>query len=96
MPKSALTHDQFRSKVCLICFQKYNPKSLKNIVGVTLERVQRVYIENYDPSNQKLPNVICSDCRKPFTELIAGKELMEHDVPELIDFKTLSLALIRA
>ena len=84
MPKSALTHDQFRSKVCLICFHKYNPKSLRNICGVTLERVKQIYISNYDPSNQKLPNAICSDCRKPFADLVAGKELLETDVPELM------------
>ena len=59
--ESPRTHNENRSYVCLICFTKpLKPELRKNLFiinGVILERVQKYFLENYDPGDEKLPNV---------------------------------------
>ena len=61
-PSEALTHNEFRSYVCLICCTKGS--SMSNIQGVNLQRIQMLFIANYDLDNQKLPCALCSLIKK--------------------------------
>ena len=63
MPNHKNSHDENRSKVCLLCFQKGS--SMKSLVPSKeiLKRVQNFFIENYDPSDLKMPAGLCSSCR---------------------------------
>ena len=84
--KSAKTHRIFRSQVCLVCAKKGS--SPRNITGKLLEQVHKYWIENYDPTNPKLPSSLCSRCRHLFYEIDKGTKTIE-DLPELFDFSQL-------
>ena len=62
MPTTQLTHNQNRSKVCLICFIKGNSMSV--ISGITLKRVQEFFLTSFDPFDQTIPNGICGNFRR--------------------------------
>ena len=55
------THNENKSLVCLICFRKGS--SMKKIVGMTLSRIQKYFMADFDPCNLKLPSSICARCR---------------------------------
>jgi hypothetical protein len=62
MPNTSKTHNENRSKVCLLCFQKGSTmRSAESPENLT--RIQEYFFENYDPSDLKLPNGICSCCK---------------------------------
>ena len=61
MPKSLFTHEQNRTRVCLLCFCKCND-------GRPLTQNQKAYFEanicrNYFQLENYLPSVICNGCR---------------------------------
>ena len=87
-----LTHDENRSKVCLICFQKdttmRSTESPQN-----LPRIKEFFMKNYDPSDLKLPKGLCQCCRKKLENLEKkkiGKDkekpLPEVVLPDPVDF----------
>ena len=57
-------HEQNRSKVCLVCFDKGTKSSMALITGVQLRRIHDFFLEDYNVNNPELPNAICSCCRK--------------------------------
>ena len=44
MPNEPRNHNFYRSKICLLCFEK--GQSLRIISGITLERVSKYFLEN--------------------------------------------------
>ena len=60
---SKKSHLENRSKVCLVCFQKGSPKVMQNAgAAANLKRIQEFFLENYDPTDLKLPNGLCTSC----------------------------------
>ena len=55
------SHDENRGKICLICFNK--PASISEITDVTLERVKKHFLPEYNPSDEKFPTGICNHYR---------------------------------
>ena len=88
------THAENQSQVCLICFQRGS--DMRKLVNVNLLRVRKYFFEDFDPSEVKLPNGICSRCRK----LLENVEKGSKDTSDLlapIDFNTLKFpALTRS
>ena len=64
MSKIVKTHDENRSKVCLLCFQKGN--SMVSLISrpTDLHRVKTFFIEDYNASDLKMPSGLCAACRK--------------------------------
>ena len=57
------THSENRSKVCLVCFQKGSPKAMQNAgAAANLKRIKEFFLENYDPTDLKMPNGLCVCC----------------------------------
>ena len=83
----ARTHDQNRELVCLVCFKKGN-SMIKIDSGVNLSRVQKYFIENYDPNEEKIPNGLCSRCRIILLDIEQGKKSVSA-LPEPMDFSSL-------
>ena len=95
MPTTSKTHDENRSKVCLLCFQK---GSTMRSAGSpeNLTRIQEYFFENYDPSDLKLPIGICGCCRQKLLNLEnkklgkdKDKPLPEVILPDPVDFSKL-------
>ena len=80
-------HLQNQSLVCLLCFER--GLSPRKITGVTLERVQKFFIENFDPMVSEFPCVICAHCNKLLIQVDKG-EKDPSDLPVVTDFSTLS------
>lgn len=70
---NALTHDQCRLQICLMCGQKGS--SMKEILpgSVLLQRVNKYQISNYSPDNLKLPKGICARDRKLLLDVDSQK-----------------------
>ena len=79
--KRALTHEENRCKVCAICFGK----AKYNLTAIVLERIQRYFRKDYDPSDNRFPCGICSKCRSDLIDISAGKKKIEI-LPELYDY----------
>ena len=88
MPPSR-THNENRALVCLVCFQK--GASMGNIVGVTHSRIIKYFMEDFDPSDLKLPNGICSHCRIILLKLEKGEPAALNDP---IDFSKLTFPVL--
>ena len=95
MPTTSKTHNENRSKVCLLCFQK---GSTMRSAGSpeNLTRIQEYFFENYDPSDLKLPIGICSCCNRKLLNLEnkklgkdKDKPLPEVILPDPVDFSKL-------
>ena len=91
MPKKAKSHAQNRANVCLICFKVGS--SMTKIGGITLDRVKRFYIENFDPTDAKMPNGVCAHCRKLLERIDSGK-LDTNCLPDPINFSSLSFPAV--
>ena len=90
-PKS--THAQNRAKVCLMCFQK--GKAMRNITEGVLKQIHSFFISNYDPSELKMPNAICSRCRVLLGQTEKKeKQFVLVDLPDPIDFSKLTFPTI--
>ena len=57
MPKEKRNHDANRHFVCLLCFEK--SKTIFPITGITLQRVKKYWMENYDEADPRLPAAVC-------------------------------------
>ena len=79
------THLQMRSLVCLICASKNKPSSMRNIVGVLLERVHKFWSADYNQNDEKFPTHICNKCRNLLFAIEFGKKTV-NDLPDRIDF----------
>ena len=73
----SLTHNENRSKICLMCFTKPKESNRKKIQdpGPYLTRIKSYFMENYDPTNQYMPNSICSRCAKLLLAIETAKDL---------------------
>ena len=58
------THDQNRSKICLMCWTKPNDKNRTRIQGINLTRIKSLFMTNYDTEDPYMPNALCSRCAK--------------------------------
>lgn len=66
--RQALTHDQNRLKVCLLCLKKKkNMYAIKN----QLENDLHEYFPNY-VDNEAIPAALCSSCKRRFYEKKCG------------------------
>ncbi|XP_059093671.1 uncharacterized protein LOC131888759 [Tigriopus californicus] len=63
-------HQRVRALVCLICNDKAHFKIARN--SKILSAVQDFVIEGYIPEDQRLPNGICTSCRKKLLNFSAG------------------------
>ena len=88
MPPSR-THNNNRALVCLVCFQK--GASMCNIVGVTHNRIIKYFMEDFDPTDLKLPNGICGHCRNILAKLEKGEPATLNDP---IDFSKLTFPVL--
>lgn len=59
MPKAG-THNENRSKVCLLCFGRSKVMSL--VQGKLKSYVEKMY--EYDPCDERLPNAVCTTCKR--------------------------------
>merc|ERR1712026_351083 len=82
------THHICRGKVCVMCFQKGSSPTIIHPGSVLLSRIQKYFLEDYDPTNQKLPNSICSRCRNLLFFVEKGK-MSKDDLPNPDDFSQL-------
>ena len=95
MPNTSKTHDENRSKVCLLCFQR--DKNIRSAESPeNLRRIHEYFFENYDPSDLKLPIGICSCCNRKLLNLEnkklgkdKDKPLPEVILPDPVDFSKL-------
>lgn len=62
---------------------------MRKIVGVTLQRIHKHFFEDFDSSDSKLPNGICSRCRKLLERVDSGSKDTSA-LPNPIDFTSLS------
>ena len=82
MPTTALTHDQNRSKVCLICFQKGKKDTIRSTESPqNLKKIQEFFMENYDPSDLKLPAGLCACCKTKLDRMEIKKSGKDKDKP---------------
>ena len=58
-----LTHDEFLSRVCGICWENKN-KDKRNISESLLAMIHKHHSELYSLENPALPKVVCNTCRK--------------------------------
>ena len=77
----ALTHEENRLKVCVVCMQKGDYK----ITDIVLQRIRQIFIENYDASEQCSPGAICGRCRALLIDIDNGKK-NTNALPEVYDF----------
>ena len=84
---AALTHAQNRSKVCLLCFQKFPKPNMRSAESpVNLRRIQEFFMEDYDPSDLKMPSGLCSCCHLKLDKMESkklGKD-KEKPLPKII------------
>ena len=64
---------------------------MTNISGVNLSRVLKYFMVDFDPNNPKLPNGICTHCRRILFEIDKGKPAT-LDYP--IDYSKLSFPVL--
>lgn len=64
-PQQALNHNENRSKVCVVCFEKSKYK----ITDVIVSRIRSYFIENYDVDDESVPCGICSKCRRDLMDV---------------------------
>ena len=64
---------------------------MTDIVGVTLSRVIKYFMEDFDPSDVKLPNGICTHCRNILLNIEKEKPAALNDP---IDFSKLSFPVL--
>ena len=79
MPKTKLNHTSSRRLVCLICWYKIfgnGGRILKHGTNLTnLIKSKYSLLKDYDPSDQTLPNAICSNCRLSLNKCESNVEL---------------------
>lgn len=89
MTKNASTHDKNRSKLCLFCFKKANPKAINNFIKVypnsKLDATIKGLFE-YNASNHHLPNAVCAGCLR---NLYRFKKNCTKKLPNLYQFQKL-------
>ena len=62
MPTLPLSHDEFRERVCGVCWM--NKKAgRRKITDVILKDIQEYHYGNYSLNNLSLPTSICNQCR---------------------------------
>ena len=88
MPKSALTHNQCRAKVCHFCSLKKGKRQMLVISNdpksVILQRIRLVW-PDYDPSDQTKANGLCKTCYNLLHKFAAGK-IEKSKLPAYKDF----------
>ena len=79
---STLTHNQCRTKVCVVCFQ--SKKSMRSILGnSTFTEILKANVgQNFDATNPRIPSGLCSLCRNKYFS--ANKE--PFSIPQYLQF----------
>ena len=85
----ALTHEENRLKVSLLCMHKGDYK----ITDIVLQRVRQFFIENYDASEQCAPGAICGRCRALLID-IDNEKKDTNALPEVYDFSEIQPFLL--
>lgn len=70
MPHHAKTHEENRSKICLLCFNK--GKVMRLLTKDHYETIENYIIDGFDRSDNRLPNGICGTCRLTVQECSQG------------------------
>jgi hypothetical protein len=71
MPKDhAGTHEENRRRICLLCFGK--TKTMIEIRGILQIEVSNIF--EYDVSNERLPVVLCTGCKRNIYRIKNGTE----------------------
>ena len=91
MTKTAKTHREFRSLVCLLCFQKGS--SMRKITDSILIKVQKFFFENFDINDPKLPCGCCSHCYNILLAIEKGSK-KPSDLPNPVDFNALQFPVL--
>ena len=81
------SHEENRKKICLYCTKKINKKAF-NINKSLLEKVKKNMLQEYDPSDQKYPTILCSTCRYWVDQMEQGKK--EKKRPDF-EYKNINL-----
>ncbi len=89
--RNAKTHAQNPACVCLVCFQKGS--DVRKLTELNINRVREFVLEDFDPSNPKLPSGLCARCRK-LLEKVDKKEIGVEAIPDWIDFTKLRFPII--
>ena len=71
MPKSVMSHDEARSKVCAICTNQWGNKAARK-VNKSEEFIQNNILVSYSSSNQFSPNGICLMCLHQVNQIKKG------------------------
>ena len=61
------------------------------ITGIVLNRVQKYFMEDFNPNDQNLPNGICGRCRNILLDIDSGKPAALEDP---VDFSTLNFPVL--
>lgn len=86
-----LTHDENRSKVCIVCFEKGS----YDITATVLQRIKDLFIENYELEDECYPTSICGRCRATLSDISSGKK--HHSaLPEVFDFSKILPEYVRS
>ena len=70
MPHHAKTHEENRSQICLLCFNK--SKVMRLLTEDHYETIENYILDGFDRSDNRLPNAICGTCRLTVQECSQG------------------------
>ena len=79
MPNKARDHRDMLDLCCGICGIKKNPKCLKTINDVILQRIKLIDgYADYNINDDRYPNVICQEHYYAINEISSGKPLKDR------------------
>ena len=74
MPNAAYTHNQCRARVCIICFEVKKNSRLITDNSEWIEKFKENIGVNFDITNPRLPNGLCTSCRLKYFTKTKAKE----------------------
>ena len=93
MPKEKRNHDANRHFVCLLCFEK--SKTIFPITGITLQRVKKYWMENYDEADPRLPAAVCAKHHKMLACVETGQRGATIDsLPDPLDYSKMAFPIM--
>lgn len=78
----ALTHDENRFKVCLLCFRK---RKEMFIIQMKLTDHVKSLFENYDEADDRIPGALCGSCKRNVSKMMNG-QMQKIEFPDLSIF----------
>lgn len=64
------THDEPRSSICLLCFNK--TKEIRVVKCDQEQLIRQYFIANYNSVDRRFPNAVCGKCRKIIQKYAKG------------------------